>query len=469
MKRPGSMISRILAAGILLVFAASFAFAAGPAAPRKKTTDKVVSPESVGMDGAVLSEGIARAIKGAMDAKAVPGAVVLVARHGQICYHEAFGEMKPGFPMTKDAIFSLVSMSKTPIAVAAMQLVDQGRILLTDPISMYIPEFANMKVAEKASDGSIRLVPAKRPITLHDLLNMTSGIFRPVNATGDRAVDAYTGDPVKDFVAETLRDAGIRTGTGDLDQTAKQVAMLAAKIPLIFHPGSDFAYTDTSVDVLGYVLEVVSGMPLDKLLQKNLYEPLGMVDSSFYPPEAALGRIPSMYWGGGPGTPAGKLGTWWARDFEFGGFGCCPLGLQGVLGKNKKWFSGAGGIFSTSYDFFRFAQMMLNKGVLDGKRVLSEQAVARMTTNQIGNLKNSFWANDWGYMLDIQEDNVAKPPFDHQNGSLGAFGWMGAAGTRWYANPAEDTIVIVMTQTWFLWNVLPATERIVNVVNGAVK
>jgi len=471
MKRIGHGFSRLIVAGAFVALVAGVAFADGTSSsmPRKTTTAKVVSAASVGMDGAVLSEGVARIVNETIKGKAIPGAVVLVARHGQIVYHEAFGEMQSGVPMKKDAIFSLVSMSKTPIAAAAMQLVDQGRILLTDPISMYIPEFAKMTVAEKAPDGSIRLVPLKREITLHDLLNMTSGIFRPVNATGDRGVDAYTGDPVKDFVGELMRDAGIKTGTGDYDLTIKQNAMLAVKIPLIFQPGTDFAYTDTSVDVLGYVLEVVSGMSLDKLMQENLYKPLGMVDSSFYPAKTALPRIPSMYWGGGPGTTKEQLGTWWPRDFEHGGYGCCPLGLEGVLGNNQKWFSGAGGIYSTAYDFFRFAQMLMNKGILDGKRVLSEQAVARMTTNQIGELHNSFWANDWGYMLDIQEDNVAKPPYDHQNGSIGSYGWMGAAGTRWYANPQEDTIVIIMTQTWFLWNILPATEKIVNIVNLSIK
>ena len=175
-----------------------------------------------------------------------------------------------------------------------------------------------------------------------------------------------------------------------------------------------------------------------------------------------------MFWGGGPGTPEGSYGTWWDRDFEYGGFGCCPLGLKGVLGDNQKWFSGAGGIYSTSYDFFRFAQMLLNGGTLDGTRVLSKNMVDRMTTNQIGDLVNTFWDNRWGYMLDIQEDNVVKLPFDHQNGGPDAYGWMGAAGTRWYANPAEDTVVVFMSQLWFLWNILPTTERIVNVVNASI-
>lgn len=467
MRRMRCQLKKILTASLMIVLAAGIALAQG-APTSTVTTARIVDPQSVGMDGAILSEGINRVVKTYIADKAIPGAVVLVARHGQICYFEAFGEMQKGVPMQKDAIFSLVSMSKTLIAAAAMQLVDQGKILLTDPISMYAPEFGKMTVAEKAADGTIKLVPVAREITLHDLLSMTSGIFRPVNATGDRAVDAYTGDPVKDFVGELMRDAGIKTGTGDYNLTIKENAKLASKIPLIFQPGSDFAYTDTSVDVLGYILEAVSGMPLDKLLSENLYKPLGMVDTSFYPPVSDLPRIPSMYWGGGPGTPKDKLGEWWPRDMEHGGYGCCPLGLEGALGTNKKWFSGAGGIFTTSYDFLRFAQMLLNGGVLNGKRVLSEQAVKRMTTNQIGNLKNSFWDNRWGYMLDIQEDNVAKPPYDHQNGCVGAYGWMGAAGTRWYANPEEDTVIVFMSQLWFLWNILPATERIVNIVNSAV-
>ncbi len=470
MKRLKSRFPKILAASLALVFATGMVYAQGSSnhqAPAR-TTNQVASPTSVGMDGSVLSEGIKRVVNTYMDNKAMPGAVVLVARHGRIVYHEAFGEMRKGVSMRTDSIFSLVSMGKPLVAAAAMQLVDEGKILLSDPISMYAPEFAKMKLAVKAEDGSMKLVPVKRDITLHDLLNMTSGIYRPNNATGDRARDGYTGDPVKDYVGDLMRDAGVKWGTGDYDLTAKQNAQLVAKIPLIFEPGSQFGYTDTSADVLGYILEVVSGKPLDKLMNESLFKLLGMVDTSFYPAAKDVARIPSMVWGGGPGTPEGKLGEWWPRNMEFGGYGCCPLGLEGVLGSNKKWLSGAGGIFSTSYDYFRFAQMMLNKGILDGKRLLSEQAVKRMTTNQIGNFNNSFWDNRWGYMIDIQEDNVAKPPFDNQNGAMGAFGWMGAAGTRWFANPESDTVIVFMSQEWFLWNILPATERIVNVVNRSI-
>jgi len=471
MRRRFSVAFKSLAVG-LMILAAGTAFAAGttesaqgPITP--VTTREVFTPESVGMDGTLLSEGISGLVQDSIDAGIIPGAVVLVSKDGKIVYHEAFGEMQPGVPMTTDAIFSLVSMSKTPIAAAALKLVDEGKILLSDPIGMYVPEFANMTVAVE-KNGEIEIVPAQRAITLHDLLTMTSGIFRPVNGTGDPAVDAYTGDAVKDFVGELMRDAGIKTGTDDYDLTIEENAKIAATIPLIFQPGAGFAYTDPSVDVLGYVLEVVSGMPLDKLMEESLYKPLGMVDTSFYPPQKDLSRIPSMVWGGGPGTPEGYFGKWWDRDQMFGGFGCCPLGLAGVLGNNQKWFSGAGGLFSTSYDFFRFAQMVLNGGTLDGTRVLSKNMVDRMTTNQIGELVNTFWDNRWGYMLDIQEDNVVKLPFDHQNGGVGAYGWMGAAGTRWYADPNEDTVIVFMSQLWFLWNILPTTERIVNVVNASI-
>lgn len=453
---------------VLLLVVSNVVFAEGTVEqPVTKTTDEVYAPETVGMDSKVLNEGIRAHVEQAIEDKIIPGAVVLVSKDGKIVFHEAFGEMKPGVPMTTDAIFSLVSMSKSPIAAAALKLVDEGKILLSDPISTWVPEFANMTVAVE-KDGKVELVPANREITLHDMLTMTSGIWRPVNGYGDPGRDAYTGNIVQDFVGELMRDAGIETGTDDYDLTIEENAMIVSAIPLVFQPGEGFAYTDPSVDVLGYVLEKVSGKPLDVLMQESLYEPLGMVDSSFYPAEEDLDRIPSMWWGGGPGTPEELYGTWWDRDFEFGGWGCCPLGLKGVLGEHKKWFSGAGGIYSTSLDFFRFAQMMLNGGTLDGTRVLSKNMVDRMTTNQIGDLTNTFWDNRWGYMVDIQEDNVVKLPFDHQNGGPGAYGWMGAAGTRWYANPEEDTVVIFMSQLWFLWNALPTTERIVNVVNASI-
>ena|GEM_PF-1700961 len=455
--------------GLLLITTfGAFATGVGESTDPPVTTDTVYSPASVGMDGQILSEGIARVVNTYIDNKTIPGAVVLVARHGKIVYHEAFGEMQPGVPMTTDSIFSLVSMSKTPIAAAAMRLVDSGKILLTDPLSMYVPEFANMTVAIENGEGGIDLVPVEREITLHDLLSMTSGIWRPVNATGDPATDAYTGDPVKDFVGELMRDGGILTGTGDWDLTIEENAKIALRIPLVFQPGAGFAYTDPSVDVLGYVIEVVSGMPLDQYMEEALYAPLGMVDTAFYPPERDLDRIPSMVWGGGPGTPEELYGTWWDREYVHGGFGCCPLGLGGVYGEHRKWFSGAGGIFSTSYDFFRFATMLANDGILDGERVLSRHAVNMMRTNQIGDYVNTFHDNRWGYMLDLQEDDAVDMPFDHDNGGVGAYGWMGAAGTRWYNNPNEDTTIIFMSQLWFLWNILPATERIVHVVNASV-
>jgi len=461
---------KFLLVSIIFMLAAGMAFASGKSETKTPviTTDQVFEPESVGMDSEILSEGISRIVHTYIENKTIPGAVVLVARHGKICYHEAFGEMQDGVPMTTDAIFSLVSMSKTPIAAAAMKLVDEGKILLTDPISMYVPEFANMTVAVEAEDGSIEIVPAERELTLHDFLSMTTGIFRPTNNTGDPAADAYTGNAVMDFVGDLMRDSGVKTGCDDYDLTIKENAKVVAKIPMIFQPGSGFAYTDPSVDVLGYILEVVSGKPLDVLMEESIYQPLGMVDSSFYPEESKISRIPSMVWGGGPGTPAELFGEWWERDQVHGGYGCCPLGLGGALGENKKWFSGAGGIFSTSSDFFRFAQMMLDGGSLNGTRVLSKQAIEMMTTNQIGDLTNSFWDNRWGYMVDIQEDNVPDLPFDHQNGGAGAYGWMGAAGTRWYANPNEDTVIVFMSQLWFLWNILPATERIGNIVNQSI-
>ncbi len=455
---------------IFMVMTAGVLFAGGQqdVAGERIITDEVFAPEKVGMDSEILDEGISRVVNTYIDSKNIPGAVVLVARHGKICYFEAFGEMQEGQPMTKDAIFSLVSMSKTPVAAAAMTLVDQGKILLTDPISMYIPEFAEMMVAELDENGEIVLVPAKRELTLHDFLSMTTGIFRPTNNTGDSAADAYTGDPVMDFVGDLMRDSGIMTGCDDYDLTIEENAKLVAKLPLIFHPGEGFGYTDPSADVLGYIIEVVSGMPLDEYMEESIFKPLGMVDSSFYPEDSKIERIPSMFWGGGPGTPAELLGEWWDRDFVHGGYGCCPLGLGGVLGEHKKWFSGAGGLYSTAADFFPFAQMMLDGGMYNGKRILSEQSVNKMTTNQIGDNHNSFWANDWGYMLDIQDDNVADLPFDHDNGGPGAYGWMGAAGTRWYANPNEDTVIIFMSQLWFLWNILPASERIVGVVNQSI-
>ncbi len=414
-------------------------------------SQELTRPESVGLSSKHLAH-IDHVIKRYMDGKTIPGAVVLVARHGKIAYFKAFGKADEGKPMTKEAIFAVASMSKTITAAAVMQLVDQGRILLTDPVSMYIPEFKKQKVATTDKNGKITLVPAEREITIHDLLSMTSGMTSSWSG----------GKAVIDFVAKLYMQAGVKDGMDNYAGTLGESVKIVARLPLVFQPGKGWEYSNAGVDTLGYLVEVVSGMALDAYLGENLFQPLKMGDTAFYPPESKRAKIPAVYYGHGEKKGQKMVST------KLGPLAYATFSTALPFGKHKTFFIPSGGIHATAYDWFRFAQMFLNKGRLDENRVLSRQAVTLMTTNQIGDLPNTFWDNRWGYMIDIQEDNAVDMPFDFHYGGQGAFGWTGIYGTRWLVHPAEDTVIVFMSHTWFFWDVNPVMMRVAHVVNRAI-
>jgi CubicO group peptidase (beta-lactamase class C family) len=390
----------------------------------------VEKPESVGISSEILTN-IDKLGEQALKEKLLKGAIVLVARHGKICYFKAFGEADEGKAMQKDAIFRLASMTKPVTVAALMQFWDQGRFELKDPVSKYIPEFKDLKVAEMDSNGQIKLVPAKRQVTIHDLLSFTGGI----SATYMAALS-----PVHKYVAEEYAKAGVQdlmseTYTKNLEENVKALT----KCPLIFQPGESWCYNQGGMDTLAYLVEIFSGKPFDKYLAENIFTPLKINEMWFYPPEDKFSRIPAVY--DKPGTLE-KVTKEWAA-------GTGVVGPLYTFGKNKAYFSAGGGLHGTTYDYYKFAQMMLNKGELDGVRILSRQAIEVMTTVQVGDgpqYRNLFSKNQWGYGVDIQA-NAKMSALNDWYGGPGSYGWRGFFSTMYFNNPAEDTVVMTMAQT----------------------
>lgn len=384
-------------------------------------------PEQVGLSSERLDR-IGPALKAEIQKGKFPGAVVLVARKGRVAYFEAFGQRDKaaGAPMTKDAIFRIYSMTKPLASVAAVILMEDGRLVLTDPVSRFLPEFTKLQVSAPKVDPTFgrvtyALVPAEREPTIQDLLRHTSGL-----AYGEITVNA----PVKEAYAK----AGVFQPTGlPFDARgltpAEEVAGLA-KAPLAHQPGTVWEYSLAS-DVLGRVVEAASGMRLADFLQKRLFEPLKMDDSGFWVPKEKMGRLAQT-----------------APDN--------PVKVIDISAPPKNDSGGAGGV-STTMDYARFSQMLLNGGKLDGARILSRSTVALMTSDHLARISTPVTPGDLllgtpGYTFGLgfavrQGPGVAGIP-----GSQGEFMWAGFAGTYFWVDPKEELIGVLMTQA-------PSPER----------
>jgi CubicO group peptidase (beta-lactamase class C family) len=363
-------------------------------------------PEDVGLSGEALTR-LALALQERIARGHVPGAVALVARHGKVAFHQAFGARDPatGAPMQTDAIFRIYSMTKVIVSVATMMLWEQGRLLLSDPISSYLPEFGAPKVGVM-QDGVMHLVPAERPITVQDLLRHTSGLTYEFRG------------------ATKVHQAYLEAQVARLRQTnAEQVATLAS-LPLLHQPGTRWEYS-RSTDVLGRLVEVVSGQTLGAFLAEHILTPLGMADAGFSVPEADHDRVAEPF----------------SRDPESG----AEVPLLDV--KRPAIFeSGGGGMVSTAMDYMRFQQMLLNGGRLDGTRLLGRKTVELMTSDHLGEVEGApdLLAPGHGFGLGFAVRLVAgMAPFP---GSVGTFHWGGAAGTTFWVDPAERLTAVLMIQ-----------------------
>jgi len=386
----------------LLLFAAPCLFAA--ALPKS-------TPEEVGLSADRLKR-VHALIQRYIDEGEIAGAVSLVARRGRIAHFESQGvmDLETRQPMRPDAIFRLASMTKPITSLAVMMLHEEGRFLLDDPVSKFLPEFKNPKVAvanapnERVTEG-YRLTPAEREITIRHLLTHTAGL-----ASGSAGP---TMDLMKKLTASRKPD----------DLLADHIRRLAG-LPLNFQPGAAWEY-GPATDALGRLVEVVSGQPLDQFFRQRILGPLGMNDTWFYLPPDRVPRLASAYT-----KEAGALKK---------------LTAPGPENQAGRFFSGAGGLAGTAEDYFRLCQMFLNGGQLDGTRLASRKTIEMMTANQIGLLplwQDSYRGYGFGLGFRVRENLGQSLTL----GSVGEFGWGGAFGTYFWVDPKEQTIGILMIQ-----------------------
>ena len=385
------------------------------------------SPESVGMSPERL-ERLSDQLQAYVDQNQLAGSVTLVARRGRIVHFEAHGysDIAKRTPMRTDAIFGLASSSKPITAVAILMLVESGDILLSDPVSKYIPEFgAPPQVAvPKAGgpEGAFDLVPATRPITIRDLLTHGSGLLS--GGVGQRA-------------------AGPAAQRGPQDTLATYIPKLGT-VPLDFQPGTLWRYSGLAgFDVLSRIVEVVSKQPYDEFLRERIFEPLDMPDTSFYYTGRQADRLASVH-----ARREGKLEAT-ARDLS-----------------NVKYFSGAGGLSASVEDYLQFAQMLLNRGELDGHRLLGPRTVEMMTANHTGDMVNGQFgrpARGMGFGLGMQ---VVLDPIAAQLAvSKDAISWPGGSGVAHWIEPAEELVSIYFIQGG---QGAPARQAFENAVRQAI-
>jgi CubicO group peptidase (beta-lactamase class C family) len=372
------------------------------------------SPEEVGLSPARLGR-LDAAMRKAVDSGELPGAVVLIARDGQLVYAKTFGwqDRDKKIPMSSDSIFRLYSMTKPVVSVAAMMLVEEGKLGLQEPVSKFIPEFRDMKVGVESKDAEgkpvFTLVDAKRQITVQDLLRHTSGLTYGVLGAQNAVKKMYS-------------DAEIFSQKWVLADFCRALA----KLPLQFQPGTTWEYGH-STDVLGRVVEVVSGQTLDVFLAERIFEPLKMKDTGFQVPPGKQDRLaqpmPDVYTGKMPGL---------ILDFS----------------KPQTFFAGGHGLVSTAGDYLRFAQMLANGGELEGARILGPRTIEYMTSNHVNAqidkgptfLPGPGYGFGLGFATRIERGQSEWP------GSPGDFYWGGYAGTYFWVDPEEQLVPVLMVQ-----------------------
>ena len=373
-------------------------------------------PESVGLSSERL-ERITTLVQHGIDEKRIAGAVTLVARRGHIAWLKAQGmqDREASKPMPTDALFRICSMSKAITSLAVMMLYEEGEFLLDDPVSKYIPEFKNPKVLVKPASGPSYSIPAKREITIRNLLTHTSGMTYPWN----------------DDLGQMYKDAKVADGLSQYDGTIGDSVKRLAGLPLLFNPGERFEYS-LGVDVLGYLVEVISGQTFNDFLHTRVFEPLGMHDTYFYPPEDKLNRLATAYtWYPGkglarfPDTPIVEGPFSYSADYPSRG--------------PKKLYSGGAGLCSTAEDYARFCQLMLDGGKVGNKRLLSRKSVELMTHDQLGKIDgNQAFGLGFGIL-------GVKGPLA-ELGSPGEYNWGGFFYTSFSIDPTEQMITVFMAQ-----------------------
>jgi len=370
----------------------------------------VASPKDLGMSAEKL--GLVKpAVQGLVDDKKVAGATVVVARKGKIAFFETFGMMdiKAEKPMAKDSILRFYSMTKPITSVALMMLYEEGKIKLDDPVSKYAPQFKGLEVYAESGN-----VDTKRPMTVRDLLRHTSGLT--YGFFGDTAVDRM------------YREKAVFTWQGNLEDMVDKLG----EIPLLYQPGTKWHY-GVSTDVVGYLIEKVSGRPLGEFFEERIFKPLGMKDTAFHVPAEKIDRFAVCY----------SFALIVSDD---------PAKSRYL--KKPAMRSGGGGLVSTAPDYLRFCQMLLNKGQLDGKRLLRAETVEIMTRNQLPEGVSRDDSGGFGLGFSVRTGDGKFPK--------GEYGWGGMASTHFWISPKHELIVIALSQR------MPFSGQLENAVKSII-
>lgn len=367
-------------------------------------------PEKAGLSSDRLNR-IGPVMQRYVDENKLPGMITMVARHGKVVYFEKYGLMGVSKPMQLNAIFRIASMTKPITSVAVMMLYEEGHFQLDDPIDKYIPEFKDMKVFSSKDQNGIHLVDQIKPMTISDLLTHTSGL---ASGGENTSVDSM------------YRVANLSNGT------LKDMIQKLSKIPLKYQPGTRWQYSRSS-DVLGYLVEVISGKPLDIFFRERIFKPLKMIDTDYSVPKEKLNRVCAVY------SLADGIGIKVLTDPEINDVSA-PV----------KFLSGNGGLVSTATDYMIFSQMLLNKGEYNGVRLLQRKTIDLMTSNHISNQimpDDDFFGPlltgmGFGFGFAVLQDNNQSKLV----GTKGSYWWAGTANTYFYIDPKKELILILMTQ-----------------------
>lgn len=379
---------------------------------------ETVTPESVGLSSARLRR-LDAGMQRYVDCGQAAGLVTVVARHGRVAHLGVYGQMDlaAARPMRPDVIFRIFSMTKPVTSLAVLMLYEEGLFHLQYPVSLFLPELADLRVLSNQMDSGSEWVALERPITIHDLLTHTSGL-------------AYGLDALTPVDALMLKAKMLR-----MDESLEEKVARLPQFPLHHQPGLHYTYS-IATDVLGRLVEVVGGMPLDSFFRQRIFEPLGMVDTDFYVPAEKLGRLACLYTPAADGTlvdmttlpddilPTFMTGAWVNKE------------------ERPRFLSGGAGLVSTAADYMRFARMLRNKGELDGVRVVGRKTIELMTSPHLR--QDQFFLSGCSYGLGVTV--LTDPARAQMLGSAGAYGGGGAASTDFWVDPQEDMLGILMVQ-----------------------
>jgi CubicO group peptidase (beta-lactamase class C family) len=381
-----------------------------------------IEPDAAGMSEARLERITEHFGTTYVDTGKIAGCQITVVRGGHVAYHRSLGLMdrEQGLVMADNAIFRIFSMTKPIASVALMQLYERGKFQLLDPVRRYIPEWSTQQVGEVDDAGNVTLVKPSRPMDMRDVLMHTTGLPGAL----------FPGNPIDAAFAEARQAQGA-------GQTLESVTSLLAQHPLKFHPGTHWNY-GLSTDIVGRLVEILSGLRFDEYLAREVFEPLDMVDTGYYVPEPQLPRLAALYQYRPANTP---------KVLEEG-----PFGMRAKA--PTSYLSGAGGLVSTTHDYVAFCQMLANGGQLDGRRVLGRKTIELMTRNHLpgGATLQDLAVGGFG---EANFDGVGfglgfavglGPAATAMAGSAGEYYWGGAASTAFWIDPVEDLFAVFMTQ-----------------------